>query len=290
VGVALIAGRDSEGPVASPPDSTLGSPAVVVAPPLIALDVPGWRLERFSDNGQGSTRYSEYGFTNDVSHLQVSFYGGGNIDVRTRGEQRETIDFNGRPASLLDYGAPTAPGTYRLDLVDGMWIWEFNGDAFADRAAFLDLAAHVAVVDEATWKATLPPEVVTNDQLPAAINNLLVGIPLPPSFPVVSIDSSASDPYQLMAAVTGKVFCAWLRDWDTALDNGDTAGADAAVQAIQSSHRWPALNTPTSGDWNMVMWSLADRVVAGDRSVVSGAVGGLGCAPSPGDVTTPTVV
>ncbi len=286
-GVAAISGRNSDSPVADQLDSSLGT---VTAPPLIALDVPGWRVERFDDSGQDNTRYAEYQMTNGTSNLQVSFYAGGRLEMRTGGEKRDNIDFEGHPASLLDYATDGEPGRYRLDFVDGFWIWELDGDGFADRDAFLELASHVAVVDEATWQATLPPGVVTKDEQPAAVEDILVGIPLPTDFPAVSVQASASDPYQLTAQVTGAVFCAWLREWDGALDGGDTGAADAAAQAIASSYEWPALTTMTDGDWNEVVWSIADRVVAGDRSVVSQAVRGLGCPASPNAVTTSTVL
>jgi hypothetical protein len=285
-GVALIAGRDTDNTVADQPDVSL---TTATEPPLIALDVPGWRVERFDDSGQGNTRYAEYQLTNGASNLQVSFYAGGRLELRTGGEKRDDIDFEGRPASLLDYATEGEPGRYRLDFVDGFWVWELDGDGFVDRDAFLELAAHVAVVDEATWQATLPADAVTKDEQAAAIDGILAGIPLPPEFPAVSIPASASDPYQLTAKVTGSVFCAWLREWDAALDSGDTATAQAAVQAITSSHQWPALTAMTGGDWNKVVWSFADLVASGDRSVVSQAIGGLGCAGSPIPPTPVTV-
>jgi hypothetical protein len=223
-------------------------------------------------------RYAEYQLTNVAANLQVSFYSGARLESRTAGETRETIEFNGRTASLLDYATEGSPGTYRLDFVDGFWVWELNGDGFADRDSFLDLASKVAVVDEATWKATLPPDTITDSERPAAVDALLAGIPLPPVFDAGSIYiGSTKDPYQLSADVTGAVFCAWLHEWDAALDSGDTVAADAAVQAIASSRQWPALTAMTGGDWNTFLWEQADRVVSGDRSVVSAAVGGIGC-------------
>lgn len=285
-GVALIAGRNTGNTVADQPNAPVGT---ATAPPLIALDVPGWRVERFDDSGQGDTRYAEYQLTNGTSNLQVSFYAGGRLELRTGDDKRDDIDFEGRPASLLDYATNGEPGRYRLDFVDGFWVWELDGDGFADRAAFLELASHVAVVDEATWQATLPADAVTKDEQPAAIEAILAELPLPTEFPVISIQAAASDPYQLTAEVTGAVFCAWLREWDTALDTGDTAAADAAAQAIASSHQWPALTAMTGGDWNQVVWSFADRVANGDRSVVGQAVGGLGCAGSP-NPPTPVIV
>jgi hypothetical protein len=381
VGVAAIVGRDTADPVAVHPDSPF---VAANAPPLIALDAPGWRVERFDDSsrppalatyidrtlgfagpwfvverttdgvpagatvdvgggiggitGEGGfrmlvwtatdgvryramsrdvpddqliaaaaalqvdltgvtttgavpagmtraepnadqllNRYVEYQLTNGAAHLQVSFYSGGRLEVRTAGEARETIEFNGRSASLLDYSAEGAQGSYRLNVLDGFWVWELNGDGFADRNAFLDLASKVKVVDETTWKASLPAGVITDDNRPSALAEILVGVPLPPDFPVKSIPTSASDPYQLTAQVTGVVFCAWLHEWFVALDNGHTAEADAAVQAIASSHDWPALVSMTGGDWDAVLWDVADRVVQGDRAVVDDAVKGLGC-------------
>ena len=286
-GVGAITGRDTDSTAAEQPDVSLGTAA---APPLIALDQPGWRVERFNDSGQGDTRYAEYQLTNGTSNLQVSFYPGDQLESRTGGEKREDIDFEGRPASLLDYAADGEPGRYRLDFVDGFWVWELNGDGFADRSDFLELVARVVVVDEATWQATLPPDVVTKDEQSAAVNDILIGIPLPTGFPAVSIQAVASDSYQLTAEVTGAVFCAWLREWDAAIGSGDAAAAEAAVQAIASSHQWAALTAMTGGDWNNVVWSYADRVATGDRSVVSQAVNGLGCAGSPNPPVPITVV
>lgn len=282
VGVAAIAGRDTDSPVAHQPGASVSADA----PPLIALDVPGWLVEWFDDN----TSYAEYQLTNGTSHLQVSFYGGAPLESRTAGETREIVEFNGRSASLLDYAAEGMPGNYRLDFVDGAWIWELNGDGFADRDAFLELASHVGVVDEATWKATLPASAVTSDERPTAVDALLVGIPIPPGFDSAALHSGATrDQYQLTAEVTGTVFCAWLRQWDTALTSGDTVAAEAAVQAIASSHDWAALTAMTGGAWNEFVWQFADRVANGDRHVVAEAVGGLGCPASATALTEPTV-
>ena len=285
-GVAVIGGRDTESPVGAQPEEAVASDG----PPLIALDVPGWRVERFDDSSGPDTHYAEYQLTNDSSHLQVSFYGGVPLESRTAGETRETIELDGHTASLLDYATEGAPGTYRVDFVDGFWVWELNGDGFADRNAFLDLISHVAVVDEATWRATLPAGAVTKDERPSAVDGLLAGIPLPAGLDAASLQSGATrDRYQLTAEVTGAVFCAWLRQWDTALASGDTVAADAAVQAIASSHQWPALTTMTGGAWNQVVWEYADRVANGDRHVVAEAVGGLGCPASTNTVTPPTI-
>jgi hypothetical protein len=237
---------------------------------------PGMTLADTSAN-KLLNRYAEYQLTNGTAHLQVSFYSGGRLEVRTAGETRENVEINGRAASLFDYSSEGASGTYRLNFLDGFWVWELNGDGFVDREAFLDLASKVKVVDESTWKAALPEDAVTDDERPSAVADILNGIPLPPQFSEASISVSNSDPYQLTAQVTGAVFCAWLAEWDTALDNGDAAAADAALQAMASSHQWPALVSLTGGDWNAAVWESADRVAQGDRTVVDEAVSGLGC-------------
>lgn len=245
-------------------------------PPLLALALPGWSLMRYDE--QPIERLIEYTFSNGSAELDVRLYGRSDLWARTGGEERVKFDLNGRIAWLQDFADPRSPGTFSADTVVGSWLWEFVGQQTASRQAFLDLIAEVVEVDEQAWLSSLPDSTVTSAGRAAAVDQILIDVPLPPGFDTNALKNGpAKDAYQLTAQVTGAIFCRWLQEWSTAVDFGDADGTAAALAAISSSHRWPSLVGLTDGAWNEAIWEDADRAAAGDRSVVSDAVSGLGC-------------
>ena len=116
---------------------------------------------------------------------------------------------------------------------------------------------------------------------PQQVATMLADVPLPPGFDVSALASAdrALDDYQLVAEVTGAVWCEWASRWDAALTAGDDAAAHTAAAAIASSTGWRALLAIDSkGGWSSVVWEYSARVADGDRSVVADSKGGLGCS------------
>jgi hypothetical protein len=70
--------------------------------------------------------------------------------------------------------------------------------------------------------------------------------------------------YQFGAAVTGRVGCASIAEWQRAKQAGDAAALRTAGDALQSSRQWKVLQQMTDeGDWPEVFWAIADKVAAG---------------------------
>ena len=101
-----------------------------------------------------TSTYAEYGFVNASRALQLSFYAGGAqmFELRAMDDQRSAVSVLGTTGLLLDYGG----GRYRVDALLGPWTWEADGTGFASATAFLAAVNRVAVVDDSTWRASLP--------------------------------------------------------------------------------------------------------------------------------------
>ena len=126
---------------------------------------------------------------------------------------------------------------------------------------------------------SLPAGTTLPDQRQAAVDALLAGVELPIGYdPATLYAGPAATPYNLAADVYGHVTCAWIQAWGDATAAGDPVGAQAAVRALSSSHDWAGLQATTSeGDYAPAVWSLADRVAAGDRTVLDTYRQALGC-------------
>jgi hypothetical protein len=155
----------------------------------------------------------------------------------------------------------------------------------ADLAAFERLLGSLKRVDVDTWLSAMPQSVVKSANRAVAVRQMLSDVPVPPGFDPASLESepTVSDRYQLGAKVTGAVACAWIARWDAARKRGDTAAAQAAVDAMQSSHRWKVLDEMRKdGAWPEVLRSFADAMRGDGRGVKGGSLlvetrSGLGC-------------
>ena len=85
-----------------------------------------------------------------------------------------------------------------------------------------------------------------------------------------------NDPYHFGAAVTSRVGCGWIAEWQRARASGDEAGVRRAADALRSSHGWRVLrDMDKAGDWPEVFWEYADEIAAG--TLRAGYSQGLGC-------------
>lgn len=220
----------------------------------------------------------EYQWANDdgARSMQFNLYPGGHLGTRVSPNDPnvQLITLDGHDAYLSEDGM-------RVDWLDGFWVWELTGAGYADLDSFLADAALLVVADRATWETELAGHTVLPTQRPQQVATMLADVPIPPGFDVSALGSAdrAQDDYQLVAEVTGAVWCEWASRWDAALTAGDDAAAHTAAAAIGSSTGWQALLTIDSqGGWSSVMWEYSARVTNGDRSVVSESKSGLGCS------------
>ncbi len=93
------------------------------------------------------------------------------------------------------------------------------------------------------WLSALPPELVLRRAREAELDQMLQGMPLPPSFDPSTLPSSAfiAIPYVRGTKVTGAVACSWLERWTAAKHSGDSATVEEAVAAMNTVRRWPIL-------------------------------------------------
>jgi len=213
-------------------------------------------------------------------------------------DQLGPVTVLGRPGHLFRYVNSQEYTT--LVEPDGPHYLELRG-ALGSEAAYRDLYGRLHTVGVDTWLDAMPASVVTPGSRTAAIDQMLVGIPLPAGFDRAALDASTSvnDRYQLGAKVTGAVACGWFDQWFTATELGDSAAAQAASAALVSSHDWPILREMTAaGEWPRVFWMYADATAGGGVSSGAGLVplnranvaGSLGCPASAGSpAPTPTV-
>ena len=223
-------------------------------------------------------RAVEYQWANDdgARSMQFNLYPGGDLATRITPN-----DPNVQLITLDGHDAYLAKDGMRVDWLDGFWVWEITGDGYADVDSFLADAALFVVADRATWEAELAGHTVLPAERPQQVATMLADVPIPPGFDVSALGSAdrAMDDYQLVAEVTGAVWCEWASRWDAALRAGDDAAAHTAAAAIESSTGWQALLTIDSqGGWSSVMWEYSARVANGDRSVVVAAESGLNCS------------
>jgi hypothetical protein len=89
----------------------------------------------------------------------------------------------------------------------------------------------------------------------------------------------------LAVDVSRAVACAWIGSWVAAGHAGDTAAAQAAVDALATAHDWDVLVDMGDDGWPAAVWDYADAVVDGgpvpagvpDMTVEASYQEGLGC-------------
>lgn len=144
------------------------------------------------------------------------------------------------------------------------------------RAKLLEVLDSLYATDIETWLAALPPEVVRPLERPEVVDEMLEGIPIPPSVDVEELKGQpqASSRSVLGSGVTSAVACGWLDQWAEAVKTGDTAAAQEAVEAMSTSRDWPILKQehPQIGS-ALTIWEYADAMRRDDRQALLGVAG-----------------
>ncbi|WP_406069628.1 hypothetical protein [Micromonospora sp. NBC_01638] len=266
------------------PAPTAGAP-VVYSPvamraaeknPRLLINRPGWKAA------------TVYGFTQEQGtivfrrgdrELEMNWYPAGNYADRYADRLNvsppKAVQVDGWPGHLFEYSA----GDFAVMLRprDGVFVEMRTGGDWS-RKEFDRVLANVVRTDARTWLGALPAEIVTPERVRARAAEVLADVPLPPAFDVAALaDVGVNDPYQFGVAVTSRVGCAWIAQWQRAKASGDDAAVRRAGDALRSSHGWRVLHQMNDrGDWPEVFWENADRVVAG--AVPAGYREALGCA------------
>lgn len=257
--------------------------AVAQSAPRYLLD--GWTVTRAN---QFTAEYGGMWFADGARELELTWrpldtHADFVADRNFGTDELEGVQVAGRPAQVFRYG-------FYDGGVDLAALWRSGEHSLEARAHLADedefrrALAALTEVDVDGWLSAMPANVVRPDVREDAIAGMLEGIPLPPGFDPATLDGDGvSDRYQLGAQVTGAVSCGWLDTWVAATDRGDTAAAQAAVDAMATSRDWAILREmDAEGDYPEVLWEYADDIAAdGDQFARSrdGYRSGLGCDP-----------
>lgn len=138
--------------------------------------------------------------------------------------------------------------------------------------AFMPIVETLHETDVETWLAAMPPEIVKPIERPEVVDEMLRGVPLPPS---VDIDELKSQPApsnrdQLAISVSGAAACGWLDQWATAVESGDDAAKQEAIDAMSTSREWPVLQQRSLRNWSRTIWQYAYFMKVDDRARLIG--------------------
>jgi hypothetical protein len=173
--------------------------------------------------------------------------------------------------------------THRFTVIDRTDGTELMVSGQADSSEqFLDLLGTIYAADVDTWLEALPPRFVKPLERPEVVDEMLADVPIPASIDVEELksDQSSKDRYQLGAEVTGAVACAWLDQWGAAVQSGDKAAADEAVQAMSTSRDWAILKEMAKeGGFSQVVWEYSrDMEHDNQHALLDGGVFTYGAA------------
>ncbi len=253
----------------------------------LLIDLPGWRVSRADEFTveAGEMTFTDGSHEVDLRWQPAEQYADLLAD-RSTGNPSAPITVLGRPATMFQYAGSTDFTT----IVEqrGVTFLEIRADLGSELAyrGMLDGLKRVSVNE---WLGALPQSVVKPADRLATVQQMLTGVPIPDGLDVSALASSdtVSDRYQLGAQVTAAVACEWFDRWFTATETGNVVAAQAASEALVSSHGWPILHEMAAeGAWPQVLWQYADATAGGTVSTGKGAVplsrehtqGGLGCS------------
>ena len=238
--------------------------------PLLLLNDSAWQVTRADENGVGE---GEMTFTRDGRHADLHWRNGSLAqwldDRKHEGIDHGSHDVVNGTADVIQYdGSATYLALWESD--DAVLEFRMDGTTAAEFGDLLDL---FVVVDTDAWLQAMPPSVIAAAEQPAAIDEMLIDIPLPPGFDVAILGSQADvkDRYQLGVRVVSAVSCAWIEQWIDATAAGDDATATAAADAMATSRAWPILQEMAgSGAYPEVLQTFVDVMSQGDPAVVVG--------------------
>lgn len=252
--------------------------AVAEANPRLLVTAPGWRV---TDAGEFEPRQGETTFSVGRRTLSLNWYPARlyrqMLRDRSHVSPPQRSRLLGRTATTVDYGR----GEYATMLAPiGPVFVEVRG-RLGGRAAYETVVHSLRPVDIETWLAAMPAGVVTPAGRAAVVARMLRGIPYPPGFDPSGLESKTAvlDHYALGVKVADAVACGWVESWLAARRAGDAAAAQAAVEAMASSHHWPLLlrmeraakrssppdlrSSPAASGWSQNIWHAAGELSQG---------------------------
>jgi hypothetical protein len=194
-------------------------------------------------------------------------------------ERRTEISVLGRTA-VLEEGRTVSPAResngFTVYLPTGRRALLTVHASSISRVQFFEVLDSLYTAEVETWLAALPPRIVKPIERPAVVDEMLRDVPIPPGVDVKELkgEPSAAGRYHLGAAVTGAVACGWLDQWARAIEGGDAAAADEAVEAMSTSRDWAILQKmDEQGGWSRTIWEYAEKMRQDDRNALLGVAG-----------------
>lgn len=230
------------------PAGTPATPTASATPPAgdrVVFDRPDKMLDHVYQNGlqtEESYRYMKMQRSLSVTGLPAAGYQAeyDRLSGRGPGEQVEVM---GLPATLFRTPAtrpdvdPRDDSIILLRLNERIYLTIRGG--FASTEEYQQVIGSLRLVDQATWEAALPPQIVTPSEEAAALNQMMTGVPKPAGFDIRRVRTGqASDRYSLAARLAESLGCRWIRQWKTADESGDSTGAARAIAALRNKPRW----------------------------------------------------
>lgn len=245
--------------------------------PRVLVGERGWRITRADftggDRSGGRVTFSRGDQVLDV-HWRPKHTYDGYFDSRARISPPSGVTLLGQSSTMWSYDA-TDFTTIRP--VTGVTFLEVRGGV-GDRQEYLRVLDKLRLVDEQTWLAAMPANVVVPARQAEAVEEMLRGIPTPPEFDHAPVTFAwPAERYHLGVHVIGPLACAWIDHWRTGRGEGDREKEQRALAAMASSRHWPILQEmDQDGDWSSAVWEAADAMAAGnpEPETIMGFYGG----------------
>ncbi|MBA3744687.1 hypothetical protein [Sporichthya sp.] len=236
--------------------------AVAEANERILVDRDSWNVSRVDEFTASN---GEMTFSDGTSSLNLHWAPAAEYAPRLAKHRQEfgegsSVPVLGGEGRMFPYGG----NEYETLLApDGGTYVRVRGNV-GDEAAYRALLADLKTVDVRTWLSAMPESAIQPGQQSDTIAAMLKGVPLPAGFDRALIEAGKGvrDRYQLGAAVTGAVSCAWIDQWV----DGDAKAKDEAIAAMRTSGEWQVLKDMDSeGDYPEAVAEVAPAL-AGEET------------------------
>ena len=249
-------------------ESAFAAEAIEVAEanPRLLITEPGWSVTRADgfEVDQGEMTFSDGEHRIDLNWYPAALYES-RFDDRTEvdktptmlsllGDTARVVHYEGRP----DYAAMLPP--------QGETFIEIRGNV-GSKERYLEVVGSLEPVDVETWLSAMPARLVVPGDRGSVVDEMLQGVPIPPGLDVEELRSRGvvRERYNLGYEVLGSVTCGWLQSWVAARKAGDLATAEAAVEALATSRRWPILvELERPGGFSRQIWGYSRQIKNGN--------------------------
>lgn len=237
----------------------------------LVLDAPGWTVPGFdgsvtddehlggvlyepgaeSERSSGSPRVDiTWG---DKSTYQEARRFGGSFNTGDDGVTELPIEVLGQEATYWSYVGGKDVGdrdiatdepvltrdAFRvlLPLTDGHYQ-SITGTGMT-KAEFEELLTQLRWADQTAFDDALPERYLTAQERPAAIEQLLTGVPLPQRYDEDRLTSLQPDRYHLALDLARGAACVWRDEWRAAGESGDQERVAHAEDVLHHAGGWP---------------------------------------------------